>query len=303
MDKHYVISAIENETLAYFSKYMYFLENVSIENLISEMDAYLYRRQYDSSFGDLVPYILANALTVNIAIVSKMEFDYDVIVVGGDDMRCVNNDFITVYKCGMHYDAMTLIHGTSVGMCNRYKDDMFTCDAGWNNVCIGDVYNCSSEARVSSNIDRNNPDTISRRTKETREMIPDLPICHPVNDSRNSMKYVKVLSWNIHGLSQDKLSDDILGTMLKGYDIILLSETWASDHDDFVLEGFEYHNYPRKCMHLNGARNSGGLGVFIRQSIREGIDIWCHTEDIVVWYILRKSFFGIKMIYTWVMFI
>ena len=26
----------------------------------------------------------------------------------------------------------------------------------------------------------------------------------------------------------------------------------------------------------------------------EGIDIWCHTEDIVVWYILRKSFFGIK---------
>ena len=212
-------------------------------------------------------------------------------------MQCVNNDFITVYKCGMHYDAMTLIHGTSVGMCNMYKDDMFTSDAGWNNsqhVCIGDVYNCSSEARVSSNIDRNSPDKISHRTKETREMIPDLPICHPVNDSRNSMKYVKILSWNIHGLSQDKLSDDILGTMLKGYDIILLSETWASDLDDFVLEGFEYHNYPRKCMHLNGARNSGGLGVFIRQSIRESIDIWCHTEDIVVWYLLRKSFFGIK---------
>ena len=58
--------------------------------------------------------------------------------------------------------------------------------------------------------------------------------------------------------------------MLKGYDIILLSETWASDHDDFMLEGFEYHNYQMKCIHLNGARNSGGLGVFIRQSIREG---------------------------------
>ena len=64
-----------DETLAYFSKYRYFIENVSIEKLISEMDAYLYRRQYDSSFGDLVPYILANALTVNIVIVSKMEFD------------------------------------------------------------------------------------------------------------------------------------------------------------------------------------------------------------------------------------
>ena len=273
---------------------MYFIENVSIEKLISEMDACLYHRQYDSSFGDFMTYILANTPTVNIVIVFKMEFDYDVIVIGGDDMRCVNNDFITVYKCGTHYDAMALIHGTSVGMCNRYKDDMFTCDSGGNNshVWIGNVYNFSSVTQVSSNIARNNPDTVSCRTNETREIIPDLPICYPGNDFRNSMKYIKEL--NIHGLSQDKLSDDILGAMLKGYGIILLSETWTSDHDGFVLEGFEYHNYPRKCMHLNSARNSGGLGVFIRQSIREGIDIWCYTENIGVWYILRKPFFGIK---------
>ena len=52
--------------------------------------------------------------------------------------------------------------------------------------------------------------------------------------------------WNIQGLSQDKLSDVILGNMLKEYDIILLSETWASDQDEFVLDGFDYHNYPRK---------------------------------------------------------
>ena len=67
--------------------------------------------------------------------------------------------------------------------------------------------------------------------------------------------------WNIHGLSQDKLSDDILGSMLKQYDLILISETWASDQSDFILEGFEYHNYPRHYSHQNCKRNSGGLGV------------------------------------------
>ena len=34
--------------------------------------------------------------------------------------------------------------------------------------------------------------------------------------------------------------------------------------------------------------------MFVRQTIRCGIDMWCHTDDIIAWCIMRKSFFGLK---------
>ena len=58
----------------------------------------------------------------------------------------------------------------------------------------------------------------------------------------SSADNIKLISWNINGLSQEKLNDDILGSMLKEYDIILLSETWASIDDTFDLQGFSYYN-------------------------------------------------------------
>ena len=191
---------------------------------------------------------------------------------------------------------MTIMHGiSSAGICSGKGDHMFTCDStNLQHVYINDISNCYSEARVSDNENNNNPGTVSWKVKKTRVKQSELPNINPRNDLLYPLENIRILFWNIHGLSQDKLSDNLLGAMFKGYDIILLSETWASDHDEFMLEGFEYHNYPRKYTHPNSIRNSGGLGVSIRQTIREGIDIWCHTEDIVAWYISRKSFFGLK---------
>ena len=58
-------------------------------------------------------------------------------------------------------------------------------------------------------------------------------------------KLVNIISWNINGLTPDKLSKNVLGSFLEDYDIILLCETWASEQNDFILEGFRYFNYPR----------------------------------------------------------
>ena len=35
---------------------------------------------------------------------------------------------------------------------------------------------------------------------------------------------------------------------------------WASDKDDYTLEGFVYHNYPRKCKQPKSKRGGGGGG-------------------------------------------
>ena len=105
---------------------------------------------------------------------------------------------------------------------------------------------------------------------------------------------LRILFWNVNGLTQDKLHDDILGKLFKEYDIILLSETWANELGYFGLSGFNYLNYPRKYSHPNCKRNSGGLGIFIKTSLANGISAWCHTDDVVAWVILDKSVFGFK---------
>ena len=73
---------------------------------------------------------------------------------------------------------------------------------------------------------------------------------------------LNIVTWNINGLSQDKLGENILGSMLEIYDNIMLSETWSSDQDDFFLDGYFYFNYPRSYKHPASKRMSGGLGFF-----------------------------------------
>ena len=54
--------------------------NPSFEKLLSDMNAYVYEREHDFAFRDFVPYILVNALAINIAIVSNNADNYDVCI-------------------------------------------------------------------------------------------------------------------------------------------------------------------------------------------------------------------------------
>ena len=113
IEKQNIISAVENETIAHCSKYMSFYVNPSMETLLSEMTDYLHHKHYDSSFGDILPYILTNAQHINIVIMHDMHFMYDPYVVMCDN-SCADSNFITVCKREMHYDAMTLKHESIV---------------------------------------------------------------------------------------------------------------------------------------------------------------------------------------------
>ena len=61
--------------------------------------------------------------------------------------------------------------------------------------------------------------------------------------SRCALTSLKIVTWNVKGLSQDKLNDNILGKLFKNYDIIMLSETWSTDQDDFSLDGYFYYSW------------------------------------------------------------
>ena len=100
-----------------------------------------------------------------------------------------------------------------------------------------------------------------------------------------------ICCWNINSLSNDKLMDDVLGNMLKTCDIILLSETWAEKSDLFEIEGYGFYNYPRSHRHHKARQESGVI--FVRVSLKHGVDILHNHSDIIAWIKLRKDFFDL----------
>ena len=107
-----------------------------------------------------------------------------------------------------------------------------------------------------------------------------------------SEKCINICSWNIQGLTQDKL--DVLLVYFKQYDLIFMQECWVSSDDPFYMENYIFKSFPRVHKNINAKRNSGGLCVFIRKSISKGVQLGKHNNDIVSWLTLKQSFFGFR---------
>ena len=68
------------------------------------MISYIYLKKYDSSFGDIVPYMMANVLSVNVYIIVELSKGaYFVHSANMTDERGTFN--IYLFKRGAHYDA------------------------------------------------------------------------------------------------------------------------------------------------------------------------------------------------------
>ena len=247
---HGVLEALKAETICNAQTYIPISKGVSFELLMRGMNAYVYHKQYDSLFGDIVPNIISNALKINIMIIYKTDNIFRVQEISPINQSSPRR-YIMVYKVGKHYDGAIhsqnkesycsemisvsqweyLLHSACINIDNHVTaDDMHG---------LGNLSSCDSAIYKSVEIDSNIP----RKSND------------PSNRS-----LVNIISWNVNGLTQDKLNKDILGSLFEDYDITLLGETWASDQDDYTLEGIKYHNYPRNYKHHAAKRESGGRG-------------------------------------------
>ena len=110
----------------------------------------------------------------------------------------------------------------------------------------------------------------------------------PTRDS----KLLKFLCWNVRGLSDFKI--DQHHVLLQQYDFICLTEVWSSEFSEFSLEGYESYNFPRKKIHENARRPSGGIYLFINRTLLKGIDVAFRKREWIVWCKLSKDFFNFK---------
>ncbi len=84
---------------------------------------------------------------------------------------------------------------------------------------------------------------------------------------------LKVVCMNIKGVS-DKLQIPDNVETLTCCDIIMLSETWLTQHSQrsvFNIQGFIPENYPRKDLHPKAKRGSGGILVYVRENLINNI--------------------------------
>ena len=98
---------------------------------------------------------------------------------------------------------------------------------------------------------------------------------------------------NICSLYGWKLKDDLLGSHFKKHDVILLQKTWSNEREEFYLDGDIFYNFPRKYRCKLSLPNSGGLCVFIRRDIAEGVHIVKIYHDISVWLKFDKHLLGL----------
>ena len=190
---------------------------------------------------------------------------------------------------------MKYLHGQTVQQQQNDESYCFPTESvnQWESIYPDESYGyakCISTDELSSSInlqlyDRNNGNVNTEPMSSRNRSTPA------------ERKLVNIICWNMNGLTQDKLNKDVLGSFLEDYDMISLCETCASEQDDVTLEGFMYYNYPRIYKHHAAKRNSGGLGLFIRNELQNGVTIWTNTDDVTAWIILKKSFFGFENIY------
>ena len=98
-----LLEKLKNETYNNASRYVEFIDGDGLTALHSGVTEYIYNKKYDTSYGDLIPNIIANAIMKNIIIVMKTKGNTRIELIS-----CLeaNQPSILVYKNGAHYDAI-----------------------------------------------------------------------------------------------------------------------------------------------------------------------------------------------------
>ena len=102
---------------------------------------------------------------------------------------------------------------------------------------------------------------------------------------------MKVTAFNVEGLERE-LENPIFIDKLYEQDICILYETWRSTDSKLSLTGLWDFSLVRQKTKKVG-RNSGGVTVFCKENIREGIKIMKSSEGFV-WLKLDSTFFSFE---------
>ena len=95
----------------------------------------------------------------------------------------------------------------------------------------------------------------------------------------------------MNGLSAAKLESEGFINCLVKNDIIFLYEFWTGSKSNIDLSGYLSHNFYRPFSNRYAKRPSGGVALYYRESLKDGIEIIRNHHNTIVWLKLDCSFF------------
>ena len=273
--------------------YILHIDNNSRLKLFTYLNRYINNKVYDTSFGDLVPLIVANAIKMNLIIIDKTNDEckcHIIPVVQNASPLRVNS--VIIIKEGEHYNGLIYVSTC----CGAGSEDLVNVGGGFTR--LHEEYIDSKLPNVDNNKVNVNDMNFSHAEPHDNYVVTHSPVAIQNNVyekcvQRFTKRELKFCSWNICGLTEANLYDDILGEFFKSFDFIFLTETCAYDIVNYNIDGSVFLNYSRHQMHHNARRNSGGIGIFIRNDIVDGVETKKTIDDVIVWIKLKHGFFGL----------
>ena len=271
-----IVSEVENHS----DRYIAGVIGRCRDRLIQGLTRYMKFKEYKTNFCDLVPIITSNALGINILIIENRDENVKMEAIPD---KLSYSTTICVKLSNDHYEAIYTHISTRDG-----PGMLITSEIIKSSETEGSILNPSLVVSNSINVLNDSAD-ISARVN-TDLVSPTEPTC---NTHCDCVDHIRFCFWNINGLTATKLSECVLGGFLKSFHVIMLCETWSDGSESFELEGFDYYDFPRKYRHKNAKRASGGLGLFVNNEIKRGVEILKNCKDVLLWVKLRSDYFHI----------
>lgn len=109
------------------------------------------------------------------------------------------------------------------------------------------------------------------------------------------LNLLKSAVWNIEGLTHDKIKDPNFSNIVSKFHILSFVETFTNDSDiELNIPGFHFLDKNIRKKHPKARRNSGGVNIFVKNSIVKGVKKLPKSHTDILWIKLDHSFFKIN---------
>ena len=266
----FITNSIICEICNNIGKYVTFTSECNADALKSGMFKYVFEKQYDTDFGDIVPYVVANALNIGLIIMndfSNLDNIHSVII----PTEKASKHWVLIARNNLHYDALSLSN-------KLYEPDEVQIPdisiVNKQNVKSPDIHTlCETSAKPVSNSE---PDSSS--------ITPD------VDDMTSAMRGVRMKYTNnlitAHiNINSIRHKFENISTLFDEsiVDLFVITESKLDDsfpNAQFYTEGYKLYRKDRN-------KNGGGIMFYVRSDIphRTRPDLECkssHVESLVI---------------------
>ena len=257
-DVSVILKQLSDETMHNSNRYVDFIDGNGRGSLLQGLNEYVNNRRYDTSFGDLVPIIIANALSVSLLIIENNGSQFEVQLLECQYSKTDHPHVLMFLKTGLHYDSIVPIDDQSAGLPSIDKDCPNPSEPIDDD---GDNDNDIPRPLQKSALNDAEPDDSNAKASPSVNSYELYDVSSLVNSINKPD--LKIGCLNVRGLlgKIDEIRDLL---RLTKFDIICLCETFI----DCNVADDEISTQEYSVILRNRNRHGGGVLIYVKNGIK-----------------------------------